>query len=64
MEKWKSKTRIPTFPPPLTACGSMEKIILRSNPGASSEGQAYERDLGLRFAAPGGQGVIVVDREK
>jgi hypothetical protein len=31
VEKWKSKTRIPTFPPPRSACGARKKIISKNN---------------------------------
>src|SRR3989442_1407098 len=55
MEKWKTKNRFPTFPPP----SLYPKTKNRGPPGGLRPPPG-----GWRFAPPKSQRVIVVDREK
>src|SRR5207247_9101366 len=54
MEKWKTKNRFPTFPPP-----SLSRKTKTPEPGGLRPPPG-----GGRFAPPKSQRVIVVDREK
>src|ERR1019366_3408613 len=67
VEKWKSKTRIPIFPPPRPPAAARKKPILWMNPRGrlgGARGDISKEVWQRRFPPPAGQGVIVVDREK
>ncbi len=67
VEKWKSKTRIPTFPPPRQPAAARRKTVYGRTPWAvfGVEGGDISKEAWRRRSAPHvGQGVIVVDREK
>src|ERR1035437_10289171 len=66
VEKWKSKTGIPTFPPPRPPAAARKKPILWMYTRGRIDGARGEISKEVwqrRFAPPAGQGVIVVDRE-
>ena len=65
MEKWKSKTRIPTFPPPRQPAAARRKTINERTPRpvfGAKDGDTSKEVWRFRSAPPEGQGVIVVDR--
>src|SRR3954453_1372028 len=54
VENWKSKTRIPTFPPPRLACGARKKAVYTKRlTRPQNAGLISQRGCGDETAVPG-----------